>query len=120
MIVAGLGFRDSASEASLTDALSRVGGAPQALATAQAKADHPALRALADRLGLTVIAIPPEVLTAQRTQTRSTASLEAYGTGSVAEAAALAAAGEGALLLTARVISADQMATCALATKAQS
>ena len=54
-------------------------------------------------------------LTAQATSTQSPASRASRGTGSVAEAAALAAAGPGARLLSPRVISADGRATCALA-----
>jgi cobalt-precorrin 5A hydrolase len=41
--------------------------------------------------------------------------LAARGVGSVAEAVALAAAGPGARIVVARVISSDRMATCAIA-----
>lgn len=73
------------------------------------------LAGLADARGLPVIAVPPEALRAARTLTRSAASLAARGTGSVAEAAALAAAGPGARLLGPRAVAPDRMATCALA-----
>ena len=43
------------------------------------------------------------------------ADFKYYRAGSVAEAAALAAAGPGARLLAPRMISADRMASCALA-----
>jgi cobalt-precorrin 5A hydrolase len=49
------------------------------------------------------------------TVTQSGASHRARRTGSVAEAAALVAAGPGATLLGARAVSGDRMATCALA-----
>lgn len=88
---------------------------PDLLATAAAKADGPAIRALARRLSRPLRAIPAGVLTGQATATQSLAALAAHGTGSVAESAALCAAGAGAVLLTPRVISADRMATCALA-----
>ncbi|WP_375260373.1 cobalamin biosynthesis protein [Palleronia sp.] len=113
MIVAGFGFRRAATLDSLADALAATGGAPDALATAADKAS--ALAPLGARLGLPVHAVPPDALSASATQTDSTASKTHRGTGSVAEAAALAAAGRGARLLTPRVISADRMATCALA-----
>ena len=113
MIVAGFGFRRTATLDSLADALAATGRAPDALATAADKA--PALAPLAERLGLPIHAIPPEALSAPQTQTDSPASRAQRDTGSVAEAAALAAAGPGARLLGPRAISADRMATCALA-----
>ncbi|SDY31179.1 cobalamin biosynthesis protein [Citreimonas salinaria] len=116
MIVAGFGFRAAATADSLRDALARAGKDADALATAADKAEAPAFRALADALSLPVTAVPPEALAAQETATHSEASLAAHGTGSVAEAAALAAAGPGARLLAPRAISGDRMATCALAT----
>lgn len=116
-LIAGLGFRGEATPESLADALARAaGGRPvAALATAAGKAEAPALRTLAARLGLPVIGVDTDRLAAQETLTRSEAALAARGTGSLAEAAALAAAGPGARLLGPRAISADRMATCALA-----
>ena len=119
MIVAGFGFRSDTGLSSLRAvlALAQQGhGAATALAAPQDKA--PALTALAEALGLPVIAIPPQALAAAPTLTRSAASLAARGTGSVAEAAALAAAGLGARLLGPRHVSLDRRATCALAASA--
>ncbi|WP_428512660.1 cobalamin biosynthesis protein [Roseovarius sp.] len=113
MIVAGMGFTTRATRESFRDALARTGGTPDALATARDKADQ--LAPFARELGLPLHAVPPEELARQATQTVSAASLRARGTGSVAEAAALAAAGPGATLLAPRCISTDRMATCALA-----
>ncbi len=113
MIVAGMGFTTRATRESFRDALARTGGRPNALATAQDKADQ--LAPFARELGLPLHAIPAEELARQATQTVSAASLRERGTGSVAEAAALAAAGPGATLLAPRCISTDRMATCALA-----
>jgi cobalt-precorrin 5A hydrolase len=115
VIVAGFGLRASASADSLADALARAGGAPTLLATAEDKARSPAFRALAHRLGLPVLGIDPAALSAQTTLTQSATSRAARATGSVAEAAALAAAGPGARLLGPRAVSGDGMATCALA-----
>ncbi|TVQ57521.1 MAG: precorrin methylase [Rhodobacteraceae bacterium] len=115
MIVAGFGFRESATRESLTDALARAAGsAPVAVcATAEDKA-----AALAAALGRPVTGVAEEAIRAQKTRTRSAAALAARGTGSVAEAAALAAAGPGARLLARRVVSGDRRATCALAESA--
>ena len=67
------------------------------------------------RLGLPVHAVDAATLSRQETRTQSKPSRAARGTGSVAEAAALAAAGPGARLLAPRVVSQDGLATCALA-----
>lgn len=117
MIIAGFGFRGSALRASLEDALAQVTDhhRPDALATAEDKADHPAFHELAAELGLQVIGIDTAALAAAKTLTRSPASQSARDTGSVAEAAALVAAGTGARLLRPRRISEDRLATCALA-----
>ncbi|PZR00911.1 MAG: precorrin methylase [Cereibacter sphaeroides] len=115
MIVAGFGFRREATVASLRDALGRTGAKDVTLlATASDKAVAPAFVALAQELALPVIPLDDLSIT---TLTNSAASRAARGTGSVAEAAALVAAGPGASLLGMRVVSADRMATCALATR---
>ncbi|MEJ7935474.1 cobalamin biosynthesis protein [Sphingobium sp. AN558] len=116
MIVAGFGFRASAGLPSLRAALAlaQQGQPPVThLATAQDKVA--ALVPLAQALGLPLTGVAPDMLAAVPTFTRSAASLSARDTGSVAEASALAAAGEGAHLLTPRHISPDRMATCAIA-----
>lgn len=121
VIVAGFGFRGAATRASLHDALVKTGGAGQVhlLATLGDKADARAFRALADDLGLEARGVDSAVLADQQTRTQSAASWGARGTGSVAEAAALAVAGPGARLLVTRTISADRMATCALAERTE-
>ncbi|QBY01678.1 cobalamin biosynthesis protein [Rhodophyticola sp. CCM32] len=115
MIVAGFGFRAAATLASLEDALNRAGVGAQLFATVADKAVAPAMVTLAERHEVPVAGIQADVLEAQITLTRSQASQHNRNSGSVAEAAALAAAGPGARLLAARVVSADRMATCALA-----
>lgn len=117
MIVAGFGYRDGATMASFVAALALAQeGHPSVTLLAAPDDKIAALRPLALSLGLDLTAIPLNSLRAMHTQTSSTASLNAYGVGSVAEAAALAAAGEGATLLGPRHISPDRMATCAIAT----
>jgi cobalt-precorrin 5A hydrolase len=115
MIVAGFGFRSETSLSALQDALARAGG-PEGvthLATLATKA--PGLAPLGQALGLPVLALAPEALRDQPTLTRSDRVETLHGTGSVAEASALAAAGPGARLLGPRVASADGTATAALA-----
>lgn len=121
MIVAGFGFRSAATVDSLNEALDLTGHALEVLvlATAEDKVETPAFAAMVGLLGLPVVSIDSVALAAQDTATHSSDSMAARGTGSVAEAAALAAAGPGARLIVSRVISADRMATCALAVTAE-
>lgn len=115
MIVAGFGFRTSASLASLESALKEAAGTTtiDALATLDHKAHQ--LAPLAGRLALPLIPIAADRLADQPTLTRSPASIARYGTGSVAEATALAALPPKARLLAPRSISPDRRASCALA-----
>lgn len=115
MRVAGFGFRGAATVGSLLDALARAGGDAALLATAEAKADEPVVRALAERLGLRLVVVGREDLAAQTTLTCSAKVAERFGAGSVAEAAALAACGPGARLIGPRVVSGDGLATAAIA-----
>ena len=116
MIVAGFGYRTGASLPSLRAALDAAQAqAPPVTALATLADKAPALAPLADALGLPLIALAPAALAGIDTPTRSHASLAARQSGSVAEATALAAAGPGARLAGPRAISADRMATCAIA-----
>ena len=137
--VAGFGFRAEATVASLRSALQAACARSEsatakpppvitALATAQDKATHPALIELARELALPVIAVP----LAELTQSQVEAALSAppgavsgltassriparYGSRSLAESSALAAAGQCAHLLAPRAVSADKMATASIA-----
>jgi cobalt-precorrin 5A hydrolase len=126
-LVAGFGFRAGCELASLRNALqaalelaSTAHGQPitiahlSALATAADKAHHPALLQLAAELQVPIHPIPLPAL-ADQSAAPSAHVPERYGAHSVAEAAALAAAGPGASLLGRRSISPDRMATAALA-----
>lgn len=116
VIVAGIGLRAAADGAALRAALALLGPARlTALATPVDKADHPALRGLADSLGLPLIAVPLEALRAQTCATPARHQPARYGTGSVAEAAALAACGAGARLIRDRQIAPGGLVTVALA-----
>jgi cobalt-precorrin 5A hydrolase len=115
--VAGLGFRAQASVASLRSALQAAGGSSvqlSALATAEDKAHAPVLQQLAAELGLPVLGLPLVALQQQHA-TASPRAPARYGSHSLAEAAALAAAGHGAQLLGPRAVSTDRMATAAIA-----
>ncbi|WP_443025747.1 cobalamin biosynthesis protein [Sphingomonas sp. PB1R3] len=113
VVIAGFGCRAMATEASFRDALAAMGVRPDRLAVPE---DRAALIAgFAQREGLPVTVIPATALNGIDTPTRSDPSLIHRGVGSVAEAVALAAAGAGARIIVTRVISADRMATCAMA-----
>jgi cobalt-precorrin 5A hydrolase len=113
VIVAGFGCRSGADEAALRAALEAHGVAVTTIATLNHKAAL--LAPLADALGVPLILFAPDDIRGVKTRTQSAASLATYGTGSVAEAVALAAAGQGAKLIATRIISPDGQATCALA-----
>ena len=115
MKVAGFGFRAGVTAAALQQALDLAGGHAglDALATVQDKVAG--LAAFAAGLGLPVIGLTREALLGQPVKTHSPRVKALYGTGSLAEAAALAAAGPGARLCRARVKSADGAATVAIA-----
>lgn len=115
VIVAGFGCRADTPLASLEAALRLAAGDRQPALLAAPADRHALVAPLAARLGLPLLAIEPAMLCAMPTPTRSPVSLARRGVGSVAEAAALAAAGPGARLLQPRCISPDRRATCAIA-----
>lgn len=126
-LVAGLGFRAGCSVDSLRSAVQAALQAASAsqgkdfttahihtLATAADKASHPALLQLAAELQLDIhpVSLP---LLAKTPSSLSGYVPNRYGNHSVAESAAIAAAGPVAALLGTRSISPDRMATAALA-----
>jgi cobalt-precorrin 5A hydrolase len=115
MIVAGFGFRSGATLAALKDALTRAGGPDGVTHLATLAAKSEGLAPLARALALPLISVEPEALRVQETLTRSNRVMTRFDTGSVAEAAALAAAGPGARLRGPRAVSADGTATAAIA-----
>ena len=122
MIVAGFGFRASATADSLRSALDLATGGQDvtALAAPADKCAAHAFRAFCTSMDLPVLPVSPDALQAVETLTRSARVEAERGTGSVAEAAAMAAViaaqGPGARLLGPRQISSDRLASCAVAT----
>ena len=117
MRVAGFGFRRDVTLAALHEALVAAGG-PRgiaALATVSDKADAGALKLLAQECGVPIKAIPADALAGVATPTQSELVKDRFGTGSIAEAAALVAAGPRARLVSTRVVSQDRTATAAIA-----
>lgn len=117
MIVAGFGYRGTTTPEALSEALRLAAGTRpvDAIATPADKAETPAFQNFARALSLPLRRVPAQALEAAETLTQSTISQSARGTGSVAEASALASLAPGARLLAPRVISTDRSATCALA-----
>jgi len=123
MIVAGIGCRRgvtaAAIEAVLGAALARAGLGKDALsllATAAAKSQEAGIATVASALGVPLVCLSRSALedAGERTATRSARVLALAGVPSIAEAAALAAAGKDARLLLPRIALGG--ATCALAT----
>jgi cobalt-precorrin 5A hydrolase len=119
MIVAGFGFRSGATLAALQDALARAGGPGGVTHLATLAAKAAGLRPLAQTLELPLVALEPDGLRGIPTLTRSDRVQALFGTGSVAEAAALAVAGPGARLRGPRAVSSDGTATAAIAEGAE-
>ncbi len=115
MRTAGIGCRSAATVASLQDALNRAGGGVDQLATLPEKAGLPAVQEFARETGVPIVETPQETLATQLTLTHSHIIETRFGTGSVAEAAALAASAPGARLIGPRVVSEDGLATAAIA-----
>lgn len=122
MIVAGIGCRAGCDGdeivALIGEAVAKAGIAScrfTALAVPVFKANEPGPRQAAERLGLPLLPVEETAMrdAEPRCPTRSHRALDATGFSSVAEAAALAAAGVGGRLILARISSAR--ATCALA-----
>jgi len=117
MRVAGLGFRRDVEVAALREALDAAGGRDGlvALATISDKAATGALVALAGELGLPICNVAVDRLDGVATETRSVRIESMFGTGSLAEAVALVAAGRNARLVGVRALSQDRTATAAIA-----
>ncbi len=122
MIVAGIGSRKGVASQDVLDAIERAlaeRGLPptalSALATARRKRDEEGIMAAGRALGLPVVVVEDDALlaAAPRTLTCSEPSLQAAGTPSVSEAAALAAAGHAARLAGPRIVAGP--VTCAIA-----
>lgn len=119
MRVAGIGFRKGTPLATLRGVLAAaeaLGGAAEALASTAEKAADARMRALAAERHLPLLAV---AVAGIATPTHSPRIAARFGTGSLAEAAALAgaggAAGAGARITVARITAPDGMATCAMA-----
>lgn len=124
MIVAGIGCRKGCAADEIVALVRRAVAEADAadcrftaLAAPAFKAEEPGLRDAADALALPLLLIGEERLKAAEPlcPTRSAAAQAATGHASVAEAAALAAAGPGGRLVLPRIASAA--ATCALAAR---
>lgn len=121
-LIAGIGLRPGTAEADIEDCLDQalaaaglVGEAVSRIATLAARAAEPGLLALVAARKAELLAVPDEALKGFEAgcATRSTRIAALYGVGSVAEAAALAAAGPGGALILPRF--ATRRVTCALA-----
>lgn len=120
MRFAGIGFRSAADLSSLHDALQKAidatdGAAIDAVVTEASKARENVFREFAQVMRMPGMGVTQTDLAQMLTPTQSARIQDQFGTGSLAEAAALVAAGPGARLLAERVISSDGMATAAIA-----
>ncbi|MFG2287986.1 cobalamin biosynthesis protein [Streptomyces sp. NPDC048595] len=128
-LIAGVGARRGVPAGEVLDLITATRAAAgqadrpvAALATVAARAAEPGLTGAARRLGVPLLSFPAAALAAVRVPHPSPAAAAAVGTPSVAEAAALLAAGPGAELVAGKRKSAPPgrpaRATCALAAPA--
>ena len=110
--VAGFGFRDGAGVDGRCAAFSLAGGRADAVATVENKLHG--LTEFSGLAGLPLLAVSKQALAAH-SRPGSGRVRALYGTGSVAESAALAAAGPGAVLVIGRTRSPDGQAVVAIA-----
>ncbi len=120
MKVAGIGFRASATLADLRQALDLLQAQPDALASLKSKAEAEPLKTLATERGLPLIALAEDDIAGEQTLTCSPRIKARFATGSLAEAAALVGArqtrpGARARLIAPRIVTANGLATAALA-----
>ncbi|MER5171421.1 cobalamin biosynthesis protein [Thioclava kandeliae] len=108
--VLGMGLRADATADALAQAISDAGRV-DLLAVLEDKGAHPALTAQ----GIALQLLPRAALCGVQTPTISPRIMDIFGTGSVAEALALVAAGEGARILSPRKVSPCGTITTALA-----
>ena len=115
MIVAGVGCTARATGAEIGALVVQVaqGRALAALACLEMRVGQ--IGPVAERLGLPVLVVRAARIEGVQTPSLSPRIMAQYGTGSVAEACALVAAGTGAEIIAARQISGARQATCALA-----
>ncbi|RUR40851.1 cobalamin biosynthesis protein [Vreelandella populi] len=114
--IVGFGFRQQATRDSLEQVLDQLiaqYGPIDRLAAARSML--PLVQALGHARSMPVIGVADATLASVTTLTHSAYSLREKGTGSVAEAVALLAAGSGARLLGPRRVSDDRKATAAVA-----
>jgi cobalt-precorrin 5A hydrolase len=122
-LVIGVGFRKEASARSIGEVVTNASaqaampGAASLLAVLEDKAAHPGLIAAARTAQLAIETVAAGAIGAAdaHVATRSAQARKYRGVGSVCEATALAAAGEGARLVVTRIVSADRTATAAVA-----
>lgn len=117
IIVAGIGFRADSTAADLSALLARAETLPDAVATLSGRAATSGFRAFAKAHDLGVITLDEEDIAGEQTMTCSPRIKARFGTGSVAEAAALVAARRfgPARLIAPRLIGPDGATTLALA-----
>ena len=126
MIYAGFGFRADAPLECFLEVFERlkkeycIGTSLSAIATIAKKAATPTFKELSDQTSLAIIALHTDDIICQKTKSFSQNVMNIYGTGSMAEASALAAATlaepkYGAQLMGPRVVSKHRMVTCAFA-----
>ncbi len=115
MIVAGIGYRAATPLDALKAAVAGLSPPPDMIVSGENKRDCPQIMALGLALDLPVRFVPLTNLPEQTCQSVSFQSITRFQAGSYCESCALAAAGDGAELLSPRTILANGLITIAIA-----
>lgn len=117
MNVLGLGFRKNATLKSFENAFRATNFETpiNAVAVPIDKCDHPNFVIFAEKIGVAILKISKSVIKVQQTPTQSKTVRYFRQSGSVAEATALAGAGNNSTLVVERVISDDRYVAAAIA-----
>ncbi|MBT8154350.1 cobalamin biosynthesis protein [Epibacterium ulvae] len=117
MKIAGLGFRSTVTPSALQHALTQIETDIDALAVLETKATTAGFHSFAETSDMALLFVPEDEIRDIKTPTQSPRIQSRFGTGSVAEALALAAAYRygSARLISPRLATADGLATVALA-----
>jgi cobalt-precorrin 5A hydrolase len=122
MLVAGFGFRQSATCHSFENLLQMTGMGDRIskIAVLSDKANHPEFLRFCAEASFEIIAIDQQQMQDIQTPSQSEASQQYRQTGSVCEAVALCAGGRDSVIVRHKMISDDRRASCAISAPSES
>ena len=116
IMIAGFGFRHTATSSSFASLLATTGYGDKIdkIAVPADKASHPEFLRFCADTGVEIISIEQHQIAQIHTPSQSESSRQYRDTGSVCEAVALCAAGADSVIICRKIISDDRLASCAI------